>query len=1498
MDVAAMLQEVMCPITLETMRDPVTLPCCGKSCERQALVDCCAQTCPLCRSAAIASLDVPSLAPNRTLTAIIQLLSGAGALPQPDAAAARAQAPCPIAPALQHQWSATTAAVAGSPDLVQLQLKLDRSNFLPKRSLFVAVVDRSGSMSGRPWGQVAAALEHIIKSARNSNGAVDVQVVAYCSCAEAFDPTNVPDQLLAAKINALWTGGGTSFKTAYPKVRHILNGKHVVKLDSRVPSAADEFGSVDIAFLTDGQDNHEKNGKISAAQLRKELQEFDQALVPIRVHAVGFSQTCDQSFLEALRCCTATPGTFRFAEPTDGPDALAEKLSSLLQFSLEGSAVPCTVQLPAGFAFARTQFGPAGGESCFNFSLPVKFDDRSGSVTAWVERRAPAVGLLSNVTVTTPLDVNVAVGVSSMRSGDPHSTRRDYVRMQLDFMATDLIALATASDDASAFSSDLRELRRSLFVKRLAAIARYVPDEPRIATLEQQAKAIAAGANVNLGKLNDLRFDSKFAPVVPQPSAQATTAYTNFVPPPPLPQAPVLPPKRVEFVERTYRLCLNPAAAGRNAVHAAITTGDLAKRSPAALSAVAACSLEVASATDARGNTALHMAAYCGQDRMLASLLDNHGKNLSINATNRDGETPLTLAIKRRGFERSMQVLLKGGAVLPSHRSTSIVQYALMHGFERTAAVVSGLGDASTDVHISMKPAMIQFRYGQIKADPTLKFEPLQYLECGLAHCLQPIVEDMIRSYGAKVDPKWLFDWAFPPKADDPETEKYLALLRSVLRLRPELIIATVEPSGDTLLHRAVEAGSLPHVRFVLGLPGVDLEWRNALGNTALWLSCAKRYPCIADELLLRGADVNAANKKGNVPMANICQFGPPKLGERLIAGGADCTHVNSNGDTLVLLSVRNGQPDVLSLLLQYVAPEFVRFKAHIDGFDALLAAVEADRPACIQVLYDNAAALWGKDKALEVRTADDNEILRGATPLHLAAYYGRTESLRLLLSLGAEVDARDADGMTALHTSAIRGHADAAAALVAAGADTSAQDSSGNRPVSYCRDNERLRAALADPLAEVLVRIARRCSITPGDAERLHRVLCDEASVPHVMPAAEMLRGRGEDGSAAVVESILYGNYPVLSALVSALGPDGVQGTADTHGLSATFWSTWLKQPRVHVLIPPQSDLPNVQRVEAAARQSSEARSLLFLTTAPKAMVDNANNGVGSPCSQSSLCVRMAAYVNHVATADARAASDALRLAPRTNPALVLSRTTEEDKARGASDDELGAVPASILDEVLWRARAFAVGTTAAKTAAATTGLTIPQRVGLHVLTSQASVSLALGAHMLALSRGDAARAPTSALSILGAHVLDAIVALPAYAGEAFLAAEDVLRGHFVPGATVSWSTFTTASTLWPAAVSGLKDFGKAGTVILFKSATCGRLIAPFSHHSQDMEVMFAPQTRFLVSAWYRGDVIALGQANIRQHTFGVNAEADFIRLRDSNKPLIIELTEQPTSP
>jgi len=70
-----------------------------------------------------------------------------------------------------------------------------------------------------------------------------------------------------------------------------------------------------------------------------------------------------------------------------------------------------------------------------------------------------------------------------------------------------------------------------------------------------------------------------------------------------------------------------------------------------------------------------------------------------------------------------------------------------------------------------------------------------------------------------------------------------------------------------------------------------------------------------------------------------------------------------------------------------------------------------------------------------------------GLTPLTTAAIHGRTEAVGLLLSEGANINARNADGGTALHATAFFGRPESMKKLLANGADLTARNGDGDTP-------------------------------------------------------------------------------------------------------------------------------------------------------------------------------------------------------------------------------------------------------------------------------------------------------------------------------------------------------------------------------------------------------------------------------------------------------------------
>jgi uncharacterized protein len=124
------------------------------------------------------------------------------------------------------------------------------------------------------------------------------------------------------------------------------------------------------------------------------------------------------------------------------------------------------------------------------------------------------------------------------------------------------------------------------------------------------------------------------------------------------------------------------------------------------------------------------------------------------------------------------------------------------------------------------------------------------------------------------------------------------------------------------------------------------------------------------------------------------------------------------------------------------------------------------------------ASALGRTDRVAEL-LGNDPELVRawsadGFTPLHLAAFFSRPETARLLLERGAEVDAvaRNSMRVTPLHSAAAARNAETARDLLERGADANARQQGGFTPIHAAAQNgdddlyELLVARGADPEA------------------------------------------------------------------------------------------------------------------------------------------------------------------------------------------------------------------------------------------------------------------------------------------------------------------------------------------------------------------------------------------------------------------------------------------------
>ena len=1477
------LGELTCPITLSLLEDPISVPCCGKAFGRAALLTVFESVarCPLCNGD-LSEFDAEGAAGNVVLSALTEaaaVQAGAGV----EANTPQQQQEQPPPPPT-HEWSASLSPVVGkdntATDICELSLRLRKGKFTPKPSLFIAVVDKSGSMAGSPWRQVQSALVHMT-GVTSSNPLVKTVMITYDSYATILETAGKTDAETRRMIEGMSAGGGTNFLGAYEKIATVLE-QH--KASGTADAVLDEFdvSNVTIAFLTDGQ-TYSKETAAFERILSESWTARSDVHAPISVHSVGFGSGCDKAFLEDLRKLGTTHGTFRYAEPSDDGDTLSHKLNSLFEIAAQSSCVQISLRLPEGLtAFPTTTTDGTGtGTETNTLDLQFPVDRKSnGELRQWVVSDGTVASSNSSavqVVVNSLFDEDCMVELKtppSQTAGVKTALLNKWLNVLVDQISAELMALCTATTTTKTKvgKHSAQHLHMCLLEQRIEAI-RAVGDAPlqeRLAYLAGELQSLKDGVplKVNLGKLSDSRFGSRFAgcSIAPQQTARPLPVRHVDTSSPPTPDRQLT---AAPSFTREYRVSytFSADARGRNNLQENLMQLNSTVLSTAFEQYLARSSVADVMYCDDDGNNALHLMAYAGQYNAMEEVLQSlagriRSGEVDVDCENNDGETPLTLSIKARGFWKVMKLLLEHGATFPAHRVEGLQAYAVDNRFTVTAAHIAAAAKASEAAGplafaMSMTCEYISFQY-EAALESGRDVDVPRCLEVALAKRMPALVAQLLAECNdAEVaTPDMLLTHCIPKKADDPLTEEYLALTRLLVAHRPALLHAT-NADGDTPLIKSAEKGSLPHVAYFLA-QGCAVDARNALGNTALWVACAKCYPCIIAALIDAGADVNAANLKGNPPLYGSCQRGPVKIAEQLLACGAEVEGVvNRNGDTLILLCCRNGRHEVLKLLLQRVAPSFVAFKADVDGFDAMLACAEADQPHCIETLH-------AEGIPLDTTTDACNAILPSATPLHVAAYYGRLAAARTLLTLGADADARDISGRTPLHIAVLQGEPALARLLREHGADVDAKDDAMSTPAAYCTDDA-VRSVLVDPALDCLMGLAGGL-FPASEVSAACSVLREHAGARGCLAAKTCVDLHGTDNATPLLRAILHGQVDVARVLLD-LGADPAQRNAlDVNSFTLAKWC----HSRVCAALPwgpgcagALHATAQLARLQHAASLSSADAQVLFLQ--PQAQD---NDGTGTTASGIQTRMEQSANLPLATAAMQEAYTAAFTDCAGGQAALV--KVVES----------MGCLPQSAA---VWRAKAHVVDLVASGN---NMGLTPQEALLLSLHTSSAELAHAVNCLLWA----DQAKVATYV-----AHLNRALQKLPAHTGEVFVGARSVDRRLFTVGSEVTTSGYVFGSALWRVATGGT-DFAsksKSGTVFLLKSKS-GRHIGHCSQHAYNAEVMFPPCTSFKVTSWYRGDVICLGQANIREHTFKVKDDCEMQRLLASNKSLIIELQEQ----
>jgi len=410
--------------------------------------------------------------------------------------------------------------------------------------------------------------------------------------------------------------------------------------------------------------------------------------------------------------------------------------------------------------------------------------------------------------------------------------------------------------------------------------------------------------------------------------------------------------------------------------------------------------LEVNS-TQSSGWTVLHYAARAGNNNIVEFLISNRAE---VNARSVRGETPAHLAAVHNHKDTVKLLVSKGAEVSSIHLAAYVGDLVKVKSFiEKGASAEAQDGHLLTPLHAA-------------------------------AGAGQREIAEFLISKGASVN------------AD-----------------------AVAEGPG-TPLHYAIDGGSKEVVELLIS-KGADIDASDKYGITALHRAATKGDTDIVKLLIARGANVNAKTQYGQTPLHYAAQTGHKDVVEFLIDNGADVNVEATNklkplhyaarsyhGDVVKLLIDKGtniskddslfyyaciyGHRDLAELLIKKGAD--VNPRAWDRGpllletvWNAYTHAEQPDIPRLLDILrllLDNGADPNAKDRwdwsllhytqgnvdltrLLLDKGANPNAIEneRGLTPLHFAAEPGRKAMVELLISRGANVNAKDYCGRTPL---------------------------------------------------------------------------------------------------------------------------------------------------------------------------------------------------------------------------------------------------------------------------------------------------------------------------------------------------------------------------------------------------------------------------------------------------------------------------------------------------
>jgi len=365
-----------------------------------------------------------------------------------------------------------------------------------------------------------------------------------------------------------------------------------------------------------------------------------------------------------------------------------------------------------------------------------------------------------------------------------------------------------------------------------------------------------------------------------------------------------------------------------------------------------------------------------------------------------------------------------------------------------------------------------------------------------------------------------------------------------------------------------------------------DVNRRDVDGSTPLQWAVYKNDVAEARRLLRAGADVSLANNYGATPMSLAAEVGNTDMLRLLLEVGANPDSPTTDGQTALMAVARTGSVDAAEALLDHHATVDAREKW--GGQTALMWASARRHPEMMQLLISRGADVNARsidrDYQRHVTAEGRPKSLDsgGFTPLLYAARENCVACVDVLLKNKADIDLPDPDGVSPLLVAILNANWDLAKQLIAAGADVNQWDIYGEAPLLTAVD---LRNRID----------GGRASIDPTNTNRglaIVNLLLERGADPNMQLFFKPANVRGGSttftrGTTPLIRAATNGDLEVVKILLA-------------HGADATIYMADRQTP-IHAAIAGRAAEPQVLELIKVLQKAGTDVNVVALVNHPE---------------------------------------------------------------------------------------------------------------------------------------------------------------------------------------------------------------------------------------------------------------------------------------------------------